>query len=77
LYAAVLAAQKALVALCTEESRISLHELHRKSVDLLRQELNQIGFRMMASDLERELYPHYISHSIGIGAYLRHRPDSR
>ncbi|KAH8115779.1 peptidase M24 [Phellopilus nigrolimitatus] len=66
LYAAVLAAQKACVALCTEAAQISLNELHRKSCDLLRVELNQIGFGLMTGDLERVLYPHYLSHPIGI-----------
>jgi intermediate cleaving peptidase 55 len=67
LYAAVLSAQKQLIELCTESARYSLHNLHRKSVDLLKQELNQLGFGIMGGDLERVLYPHYLSHSIGVG----------
>ncbi|KAI5116860.1 hypothetical protein M0805_009170 [Coniferiporia weirii] len=66
LYSAVLAAQKACVALCTESAQVSLNELHRKSCDLLRVELNQIGFGLSTGDLERVLYPHYLSHPIGI-----------
>lgn len=66
LYSAVLAAQKALVALCHEGSNLTLHELHRKSCELLRQELLQLGFQLHPGDLER-LYPHFISHPIGIG----------
>lgn len=67
LYAAVLSAQKQLIELCTESARYSLHNLHRKSVDLLKQELNQLGFGIMGGDLEKVLYPHYLSHSIGVG----------
>lgn len=67
LYAAVLAAQKACVSLCTEAAGFSLNTLHRKSVDLLRVELNQIGFGLVSGDLERVLYPHFLSHPIGIG----------
>jgi len=70
LYTAVLSAQKALIALCTESSHISLHDLHRKSCDLLRMELNQIGFQLESGskgELEKVLYPHCLSHPIGIG----------
>ncbi|KAI6046534.1 peptidase M24 [Pisolithus marmoratus] len=66
LYTAVLTAQKALTGLCTEAASISLHELHRRSCDLLRIELNQLGFRLHTGDLERILYPHFLSHPIGI-----------
>ncbi|KAI6168908.1 peptidase M24 [Pisolithus thermaeus] len=66
LYTAVLTAQKALVGLCTEATSLSLHELHRRSCDLLRVELNQLGFRLHTGDLERVLYPHFLSHPIGI-----------
>ncbi|KAJ3928745.1 MAG: peptidase M24 [Lentinula lateritia] len=72
LYSAVLAAQKALVALCHEGSNLTLHELHRKSCELLRQELLQLGFQLHPGDLER-LYPHFISHPIGIDL---HESDS-
>jgi Xaa-Pro aminopeptidase len=70
LYSAVLTAQKALVAKCHAGSGMSLQDLHRESVELLRRELNQLGFHMKAGDLERVLYPHYLSHSIGIGAFF-------
>ncbi|KAH7921706.1 peptidase M24, partial [Leucogyrophana mollusca] len=66
LYTAVLSAQKALIGLCTESTKLNLHDLHRKSCDLLKQELNQIGFKLHTGDLERILYPHFLSHPIGI-----------
>ncbi|KIJ70630.1 hypothetical protein HYDPIDRAFT_78192 [Hydnomerulius pinastri MD-312] len=69
LYTAVLNAQKALIDLCTETAELNLHELHRKSCDLLRRELNQIGFKLHTGDLERILYPHFLSHPIGIGEF--------
>jgi hypothetical protein len=48
-----------------------MQELHRLSVQLLKQELNQIGFQLGSEgDLERVLYPHYLSHPIGIGEFL-------
>lgn len=69
LYAAVLSAQKQLVALCTEDAQVSLNELHRRSNELLRRELLQIGFdiSMLSGDMG-VLYPHFLSHPIGIGA---------
>ncbi|KAF9224423.1 peptidase M24 [Gyrodon lividus] len=66
LYTAVLNAQKALIHHCTESAKLNLHDLHRKSCDLLRRELNQIGFKLHTGDLERVLYPHFLSHPIGI-----------
>jgi intermediate cleaving peptidase 55 len=77
LYSAVLSAQKALVALCTESAQLSLHDLHRKSCALLKEELNQIGFRLEAGELERVLYPHSLSHPIGIGEFANHRLDGQ
>jgi intermediate cleaving peptidase 55 len=66
LYTALLSAQKALCKLCTESSGHSLHDLHRTSCQLLKGELNQIGFGLQTGDLERVLYPHFLSHPIGI-----------
>ncbi|KAH0839539.1 peptidase M24 [Lanmaoa asiatica] len=37
-----------------------------RSCDLLQTELNQIGFNLYTGDLERILYPHFLSHPIGI-----------
>lgn len=67
LYTAVLTAQKQLITLCHEGSSMSLYDLHRESSNLLRRELNQIGFNLgVEGDLERVLYPHFLSHPIGI-----------
>ena len=66
LYTALLSTQKALCELCTESSGHSLHDLHRKSCELLKRELNQIGFGLQTGDLERVLYPHFLSHPIGV-----------
>lgn len=77
LYSAVLAAQKELIKLCSSQAGYSLQELHRKSCQLLKQELNQIGFGLgTEGDLERVLYPHYLSHPIGVGECCP-RPFSR
>ncbi|KAJ7929084.1 peptidase M24, structural domain-containing protein [Mycena leptocephala] len=57
LYSAVLSAQKALVGLCSESSGLSIHQ----SIPL-----KQIGMDVQANDLEQVLFPHYVSHPIGL-----------
>ncbi|KAI0699804.1 peptidase M24 [Cytidiella melzeri] len=70
LYSAVLQAQKYLVSLCTESAQLSLAQIHRESLEALRNELGKIGFNLQglsgAGDLERILYPHYVGHPLGI-----------
>ena len=66
LYTAVLNVLKACTALATESQHYTLADLHRRSVDFLRQELQQIGFTLSGGSLERILYPHYIGHWLGI-----------
>jgi hypothetical protein len=61
---------KALTPRCSESSGESLHSLHEASCNLLRQELKQIGFDLRRHDLDR-LYPHYLSHHIGLGVSYR------
>jgi len=68
LYSAVLHAQKEMIKLCSESAGYTLQELHRKSCTVLKEELNQIGFNLgREGDLERILYPHHLSHHIGVG----------
>ena len=69
LYAALLATQKALVKECSVARGHSLESLHRLSVDLLRAELGKIGLPCEGLVLERVLYPHYLTHPIGIGKF--------
>lgn len=66
LYTAVLNVLKACTKLVTEELCYTLADVHRRSVDFLRQELTQIGFSLSGGALERVLYPHYIGHWLGI-----------
>lgn len=70
LYSAVLNAQKQLIELCTEVTSLELTQLHRHSCELLRTELAQLGFRLQTGDLEGVLYPHFLSHPIGIGEHI-------
>ncbi|KAJ7087306.1 peptidase M24 [Mycena belliarum] len=66
LYAAVLSAQKALIALCTEDSGFGMHQIHLRTCVLLREELKQIGMDVSSRDIEQTLFPHYVSHPIGL-----------
>ncbi|SPO30253.1 related to X-Pro aminopeptidase II [Ustilago trichophora] len=66
LYSAVLNVLKSCTTLATENQCYTLADLHRRSVDFLRQELKQIGFHLTGGSLERVLYPHYIGHWLGI-----------
>ena len=71
LYAALLATQKALVKECAVSRGHSLESLHRRSVDVLRSELERIGLPCAGHHvLERILYPHYLAHPIGIGKFF-------
>ncbi|TNY22106.1 peptidase M24 [Rhodotorula diobovata] len=66
LYEAVLRVEKACVALCTSRADLSLEEMHRVSVDLTRTELRDLGFSLRGGDLERVLYPHFLTHPLGV-----------
>jgi intermediate cleaving peptidase 55 len=68
LYAAILEVQKKLITLCSEESKESMNSLHNQSVDLLKKGLRRVGFDLgMGGKLIDRLYPHYLTHPIGIG----------
>jgi len=68
LYSALLTTQKALVKECAVARGHSLESLHRRSVDILRAELERVvGLSCAGHVLERTLYPHYLAHPIGIG----------
>jgi len=60
--------------MCSEAAGVSLMDLHRKSAELLTTELKQIsiGFQLSQSMVERELYPHFVGHHIGIGLSALH-----
>jgi len=67
LYQAVLNVQKTCIPLCTERARVSLHDLHQRSSSLVSQELAALGFKLRYGDMDRLLYPHFLTHPVGIG----------
>ncbi|KAI0706938.1 peptidase M24, structural domain-containing protein [Cerioporus squamosus] len=76
LYNAVLTVQKHLVALCTEASGMSIMQIHRESCNMIRKELDRIGFRfpLGAGSLDT-LYPHLIGHHVGIDLHESNHID--
>ncbi|GAA5882105.1 hypothetical protein JCM16303_005606 [Sporobolomyces ruberrimus] len=69
LYSAVLRIHRHLLALCQDPSKshsLTLEQLHKVSVDLTREELRDLGFNLKGGELERVLYPHFVSHPLGI-----------
>ncbi|UZJ55987.1 hypothetical protein CBS101457_005307 [Exobasidium rhododendri] len=66
LYQAVLTVLKACTRLVGEDQCYTLSELHRRSVEMLNVELKQLGFNLRPGSLEREVYPHALSHWLGL-----------
>ncbi|GAA6031071.1 hypothetical protein JCM8097_003990 [Rhodosporidiobolus ruineniae] len=66
LYEAVLRVVKHTTTFCRASANLTLEELHRISVDATRTELRDLGFNLRPGDLERVLYPHFVSHPIGV-----------
>lgn len=67
LYEAVLRVEKECIKLCSEIEGMSLDDLHRKSTDLMKIELKDLGFNdLKGGEMERVLYPHYVSHPLGV-----------
>lgn len=52
--------------MCTIESRLSLNDILFHSVDLLHKELLLLGFDVSCSEVHRRLYPHHVSHYLGL-----------
>lgn len=78
LYSAILGVQKELITLCTEDAHESLNSLHTKSVEMLGKVLRDIGFDLGAGNRQMDrLYPHFLSHPIGIGEFVATFWDTR
>ncbi|KAJ2161813.1 aminopeptidase [Coemansia sp. RSA 552] len=69
LYSALLNVQTQMIKLCHASSGYSLNEIHRCSTSVLASELKQIGFRASQRDIEDHLFPHHISHYLGMDVH--------
>ena len=54
---------------------MSLYDLHQRSTGLISQELAALGFKLRYGDVEGVLYPHFLTHPVGIGAYYSRHND--
>ncbi|CCG82664.1 Putative uncharacterized protein [Taphrina deformans PYCC 5710] len=66
LYQAVLNVEKACVKMCTQDSAHSIQTIHMESIELMKIELRNLGFKLVEGDVERYLYPHRVGHHIGL-----------
>lgn len=66
LYEAVLTVLKACTKLVSQDQCYTLSGLHRRSVEMLNAELKRLGFTLPPGSLERDLYPHALSHWLGL-----------
>ncbi|KAK4134867.1 Creatinase/aminopeptidase [Trichocladium antarcticum] len=75
LYGAVLAAQRAGVALCRARLGLSLDEIHRATEAALQTELERLGFGFGGGfgrgggDLMGVLFPHHVGHYVGLDVH--------
>ncbi|KAG7135760.1 Intermediate cleaving peptidase 55 like protein [Verticillium longisporum] len=65
LYEAVLKVQRASVALCREDARLTLDDIHDHTYRGLHEELKNLGFDIAHRDVDR-LFPHHVGHYIGL-----------
>ena len=68
LYEAVLKIQRQLVSLCREDADVSLDELHAKSEEGLRTDLETLGFDLRDGAMGT-LFPHHVSHHVGLDVH--------
>ncbi|CAG8635569.1 38739_t:CDS:10, partial [Gigaspora margarita] len=69
LYEAVLNVNRRCIKLCTEAEGISLNGIHEISVELMKEELLNIGFDLSEGDIDRVLYPHHVGHYLGLDVH--------
>jgi intermediate cleaving peptidase 55 len=75
LYQAVLNVNKKCIQLCTEKENISLNGIHEHSVRLMKEELQNLGFKLTEGDVDHRLYPHHIGHYLGLDVHDCHDLD--
>jgi intermediate cleaving peptidase 55 len=66
LYEAVLNVLRACTKLVRQDYNYTLSGLHRRSVKMLNGELKRLGFNLPPGGLEKDVYPHALSHWLGL-----------
>lgn len=78
LYTALLNAQKQLITLCTEGSRLSILQLHQQSGVLLAHELGRVGLDLGPNAKRLSIvYAHSVGHPVGVGTQTSQRANER
>ncbi|ODQ53899.1 metallopeptidase family M24 [Saitoella complicata NRRL Y-17804] len=66
LYQAVLNVNKSCIKLVSEAENMTMNDLLRKCSSQLGEQLKALGFSLVEGDLDRVLFPHHVSHQLGI-----------
>ena len=69
LYEAVLSVQRTCISLCRADARLSLDRIHEIAEEGLRTNLKSLGFDLSARDAMNTLFPHHLSHYIGLDVH--------
>lgn len=69
LYEAVLRVQRAGVALCRADARMSLDRIHRATEAALRTELSALGFDVGGPGALEALFAHHVGHYVGLDVH--------
>ncbi|KAF3937008.1 hypothetical protein ABW19_dt0209485 [Dactylella cylindrospora] len=69
LYEIVLEVQRKCVGLCREDAKMSLDQLHGIAEDELLAGLRSLGFNITTRDMTSTLFPHHLSHYVGIDVH--------
>ena len=69
LYQAVLNVQKKCIEFCRASLGMSLEDIHRESVSMMRQEIKNVGISEAASWNVEQLYCHYVGHNLGLDVH--------
>ncbi|CAG8454420.1 67_t:CDS:2 [Acaulospora colombiana] len=75
IYEVVLKVNRNCIKLCTEEENISLNGIHEASVQIMKEELINLGFNLVEGDVDRVLYPHHVGHYLGLDVHDTHDLD--
>lgn len=76
LYSAILRVLHECTKQCTASNGITPADLHHRSVELLRVELRELGFDVNRSGIMSHLYPHSLSHWLGVDLHDTHTVSS-
>ncbi|CAG8456527.1 9122_t:CDS:10 [Diversispora eburnea] len=75
LYEVVLNINRHCINLCTEARDISLNGIHEVSVQIMKEELQKLGFNIVEGDVDHILYPHHVGHYLGLDVHDTHDLD--